>query len=85
MNNNYFDEPAYQPWHNVYTNANYNSSIFLGDVQAALDVDWIQRSNIKLGKATFIIVVVTAASGMDHLKYPPHIKHVVYDLLDGKH
>ena len=61
-------------------------SLYLGDVSAALDIDFIHKSNIKTGIFCLIHLVVTAAAAMDQVVYKPEddIKHIVYPVLDHK-
>lgn len=66
----------YHSWDLVYTDVSSGSHIFIGDVQAAVDQDFLSMQGIK--------TVVTAAKDMEHLQYNEDINHVVYPLLDGK-
>jgi hypothetical protein len=81
---NNFVEYEYQPYHKIFTHPISAFSIFLGDVSAALDLDFIKSEPIHLGNSIFM-TVVTAASGMDQVTYPKgFVKHIVYPLLDAK-
>ena len=51
-------------------------SLLLGDLNAATDQDVIQQYNIK--------TIITAACGLDHLKIPSELTHVVFPLMDTK-
>lgn len=48
MINNYL-EHEYQPSHKVYTHSASGHSIFLGDIQAALDLSFIKGQRILTG------------------------------------
>ena len=79
MINNYF-EREYRPYHEVYLHDSGNR-IYIGDVTAALDKEFIKNKNITLGNIC-PYQVVTAALGMEHVAYEPPIQHIVYPLLD---
>ncbi len=51
MINNYLDY-EYQPCHKVYSHETYNNSIYLGDINAALDLQYIKTETIKTGITT---------------------------------
>lgn len=61
MINNYFDS-EYKPYHEVYTHSSGNK-IYIGDVAAALDSEFIKDKNISIG-IDCIMKVITAALGM---------------------
>ena len=46
MLNNYLDQQEYKPSHCVYTHPQHCRSIFIGDIQAALDLDFIRSQRI---------------------------------------
>lgn len=48
MINNYLDY-EYKPSHKVYTHPASGNSIFLGDIQAALDTSFIKEQSILTG------------------------------------
>lgn len=48
MINNYL-EHEYRPSHRVYTHPGSGHAIFLGDIQAALDLSFIQEQRILTG------------------------------------
>lgn len=53
MINNYL-EHEYQPSHKVYTHTASGNCIFLGDIQAALDLSFIQQQRILTGRLHLI-------------------------------
>ncbi len=48
MINNYI-EHEYKPCHCVYTHESSGKNLYLGDIQAALDIEFINREQIKTG------------------------------------
>lgn len=44
-----FLEGDYHSYDQVYLNSDTNTSLFIGDVQAALDLAFLQANNIKTG------------------------------------
>ena len=46
MLNNYLEPQEYKPSHQVYLHPEYSHSIFIGDIQAALDIDFIHAKGI---------------------------------------
>lgn len=48
MIDNYL-EGSYHSWDEVYKSQKYNSSIYIGDVQSALDLEFLKDKNIKTG------------------------------------
>jgi len=48
----------------------------LGDLNAVTDHDVMKKYNVK--------TIITAASGLEHLKIPPDLTHIVFPLLDTK-
>lgn len=50
MFNNFMDY-EYQPYHKIYVHEPSNYGIYLGDVSAAMDMNFIQNEPIKLGKS----------------------------------
>jgi hypothetical protein len=83
MINNFVERAEYQPSHQVYTHPTTNHAIFIGDIQAALDVPAILAQGITTGTHP-PHAVVTAATGLHHVSYNPPITHIVYPLLDMK-
>ena len=79
MINNYF-EREYRPHAQVYAHESGNK-LYIGDVTAALDKEFINNKNITLGTCV-TMEVVTAALGMEHVAYELPIQHIVYPLLD---
>lgn len=57
-------------------------ALYVGDVQAAEDTQWLRENNVRTG-SVLGYAVVTAATGF-HFKYEPNIKHITYDLQDKK-
>lgn len=45
-----FLEESYHPWDKIYTNSETGNCLYLGDVQSALDIEFLQTHNIKTGK-----------------------------------
>ena len=52
--------------------------LFLGDIQAAEDIQWLLANNIRTGTQLWTLVI-TAASSFN-LKYDSNIKHITYHL-----
>ena len=75
MLDNYIDE-QYQPSHEILAANGKLGALHLGDINAALDLEFISLNNIS--------AVITAAEGMEHVQYPPPITHIRYPLLDAK-
>ena len=46
MLNNYLDQHEYKPSHCVYTHPHHGHTIFIGDIQAALDLEFIRSQRI---------------------------------------
>ena len=76
--------------HNNYTNEEYKSyhvilpadshsgygELLLGDLNAATDAGLMEHHKVK--------TIITAATGLEHLKIPPEQTHIVFPLLDLK-
>ena len=56
--------------------------LYLGDIQAAEDIEWLMSNNVRTG-TILTMIVITAASGFN-LKYDASIKHITYFLEDKK-
>lgn len=63
-----FIEDNYHPCDKVYQHKQADNGIYIGDVQSALDIPFLNQAKIKTGKDRFDIVV-TAAKDMDHIVY----------------
>jgi hypothetical protein len=61
----------------------HQNGVWIGDVQAAENIDWLKEKNIRTGTNSIIIVVITAADGFS-FKYDSSIRHIKYLLLDKK-
>ena len=66
----------YQPYHLILEKEGSLGVVYLGDINAALDLEELTQNNVT--------TVITAAEGMDQVQYPAHFRHIRYPLLDSK-
>ncbi len=73
----------YPPYHLVYNHSS-SHSLYLGDINAATNLNFIHSQKITTGIILYYLVI-TAALGMDQLDYSQmEIKHIIHPLLDSK-
>ena len=71
----------YQHANCIHTNLR-NNSLWLGDIGAAEDHNWLRENNIRTGILPTILVF-TFATGVQ-ISYDPSIRHYKHDLHDNK-
>lgn len=54
----------------------HEGALFVGDFNSATDFELLKKHKIK--------TIITAAAGMEHLKIPNAITHIIYPLFDKK-
>ena len=84
MIDNFFEQDSYHSYDQVYFHPETEKSIYLGDMQSALDDDFHRNKGIKTGTPLINSSVITAAKDMDHIVLNENIQHIVYPLLDSK-
>lgn len=62
MINNFLEEGDYQPSHRVYTHPRWQHHIYIGDIQSALDLPFIESHNIGTGTPCFTQVACPLSS-----------------------
>lgn len=75
LHNNYTQD-EYKSYHVIIPANEDRGALILGDLNAATDLELIKTHNIK--------TVITAATGLDHLKIPSELTHIVFPLMDIK-
>jgi hypothetical protein len=77
FHNNYTQE-QYKSYHVILPadTENGNGELLLGDLNAATDEELMRTHNVK--------TIITAATGLEHLKIAAEQTHVVFPLLDLK-
>lgn len=68
MFNNYLPQ-IYHSYDKILEQAGPLGSVFIGDINAALDLEFIASEGILTGK-TPTTLVITAADGLEHVSYP---------------
>ena len=74
MYNNYTNHGEYECCSVIIPSSDSHGALLIGDFNSATSVPILEQHNIK--------TIITAASGMDHLKVPPHLHHIIYPLFD---
>jgi hypothetical protein len=73
---NNYTKQQYKSSHVIIPSKENTGALLLGDLNAATDQEIIKKHNIK--------TIITAASGLEHLKIPSELTHVVFPLMDTK-
>lgn len=74
---NNFTQKEYKSSHVIIPACEDVGALMLGDLNAVTDLEIIKRHKIK--------TIITAASGLENLKIPSDLTHIVFPIFDTKH